>query len=423
MSEELLFQTGEIRPGDHLVALYRDEIEIERYVTTYIHSALSKNERCIYITGDEDTSAVLQQIKALSARSEPSGDLVIYDRNDTYSKEGKFNPDKLIDMIAAFAQTAVDDGYSGLAVTGEISWVLDYEDGEELIIEYEWKLNERIFGVHPVSALCRYNITRFSDDMVRNIIQLHPLLLWQNRIHENPYYIPPEGFKTNTVAKHQVDGWLHNIDGFTDSKTRFRLIEQKSQEDMRQLHRNMTNGIVTAFLKLMETHDEYTKGHCSNVASLAVSLARRLGASEEFTMKLSYAALVHDIGKTLIPKEVLNKPGRLTEEEYAQIKMHPVYGYNALSQLDQLAEIALAVRHHHERFDGKGYPDGHAGDRIPLMSRILAICDSYDAMTNDRPYRVAPGHAYALREITACASTQFDPSLVEHFVKLFPSRR
>jgi hypothetical protein len=95
--------------------------------------------------------------------------------------------------------------------------------------------------------------------MIRNIIQLHPDFTWQNRIHENPYYIPPEGFKYNTIAKHQVDGWLKNIDGFTDSKNRFQSIVQKNQEDMRQLHRNMTNGIITAFLKLMETHDEYSK--------------------------------------------------------------------------------------------------------------------------------------------------------------------
>ena len=129
MPEELLSQAGEIRPGDHLVALYRDEEEIEKYVTTYIHSALSRNERCVYITGDVDTSIVLQKVKELSTGTSPSGDLVIYDRNDTYSKEGKFNPDKLISMITSLAHTAVEDGYTALAVTGEISWVLDYEDG------------------------------------------------------------------------------------------------------------------------------------------------------------------------------------------------------------------------------------------------------------------------------------------------------
>ncbi len=97
--------------------------------------------------------------------------------------------------------------------------------------------------------------------------------------------------------------------------------------------------------------------------------------------------------------------------------MHPEHGANALGQMEQMQEIARAVRHHHERYDGHGYPDGLSGDEIPLMSRIIAICDSYDAITNDRPYRKARSHDFALAEIAACAGKQFDPELVEHFLK------
>jgi len=418
--QDLLNQAVEVRPGDHLVALYAEEKEIEDYVTSFIHSALLRNERCLYITGDVDSSAVLQRVESLSAGSGASGELLVLDKSDMYSKSGKFSPDKLISMIQSTVEAAVRDGFSGLAVTGEISWVLDYEDGEDLIIEYEWKLNEYVFDRYPVSALCRYNVNRFSHEMIRNIIQLHPLILWRSRIHENPYYIPPEGFKTNTIAKHQVDTWLNNIFHFTNAKSRFQSIVDRKQEEMRQLHKNMTNGIIMAFLKLLETHDPYTKDHCSNVASLAFRLAESLEISEEFSMKIYYASLVHDIGKTIIPHGILNKPGKLTEEEYGYIKMHPVHGANALDQMEQVQEIAQAVRYHHERYDGRGYPDGLSGDEIPLMSRIIAICDSYDAITNDRLYRRAQSHDFALREISACGGTQFDPGLVEYFVRQFP---
>ncbi len=125
-----------------------------------------------------------------------------------------------------------------------------------------------------------------------------------------------------------------------------------------------------------------------------------------------------DIGKTLIPKEILNTPGRLTLEEYEQIKLHAVYGAQALAQVKALHEISLAVRHHHERFDGSGYPDGLRGMEIPLMARIIAVCDAYDAMTNDRPYRRAVSHHRALQEILGEAGGQFDPDLAAAFAAL-----
>ncbi|HPF84256.1 putative nucleotidyltransferase with HDIG domain [Aminivibrio pyruvatiphilus] len=417
--QDLLNQAVEVRPGDHLVALYAEEKEIEDYVTSFIHSALLRNERCLYITGDVDSSAVLQRVERLSAGSGASGELLVLEKSDVYSKGGKFSPDKLISLIQSTVETAVREGYSGLAITGEISWVLDYEDGEDLIIEYEWKLNEYVFDRYPVSALCRYNVNRFSHEMIRNIIQLHPLILWRSRIHENPYYIPPEGFKNNAIAQYQVDTWLKNIFSFTNTKSRFQSIVDRKQEEMRLLHKNMTNGIIMAFLKLLETHDPYTKDHCSNVASLAFRLAESLEISEEFSTKIHYASLVHDIGKTIVPHGILNKPGNLTGEEYGYIKMHPEHGANALDQMDQVREIAQAVRHHHERYDGRGYPDGLSGDEIPLMSRIIAICDSYDAITNDRPYRKAQSRDCALGEIAACAGTQFDPGLAAQFIRLF----
>ncbi len=418
-TDELLKQAKKLRPGDHLVALYQSENEIADYVTTYIHSALLRNERCIYITDDLDTSLVQEKIYSLTKSLNKVNDVEILTTANTYSKNGKFNPDKLITMIKELANEAIADGYTGLAITGEISWVLDYEDGESLIIEYEWKLNEYIFNSYQVSALCRYNIHKFSDEMIKNIIQLHPIIVWRNRIHENPYYIPPQGFKDNLIAKYQVETWLENIYKFTSTKDRFRVIIENNEEQIRQLHKNMTNGVMAALLKILETHDTYTKDHCNNVSTLALKLADRINASEEFKAKLYYAALVHDIGKSLIPKEILNKPGKLTDEEYEQIKKHPIIGANALSEIKEMHEIEQAILHHHERFDGYGYPDNLKGEVIPLMSRIISICDSYDAMINERPYRRAQSHTYAINEIVTCANKQYDGFLVDHFVAMF----
>ena len=416
LSQELFTQAKEIKPGDHLVALYSVEREIADYVSAYIQSALAQEARCIYIAGDLDTSEVLRPFNT----SVKNGDLVVLGHAEIYSKEGRFSPDKLIETIIDLAKTALRDGYTSLAITGELSWLVNYDDAEEQIVEYEWKLNKRVFDKYPVSALCRYNIRKFSDTVIRNVIQLHPFILWQNKIHENPYYIPPEGFKDNALAQHQVKVWLENMDRFTNQQSRFQMIYARKQEEIRQLHRDMTNGIISAFLKLLEMHDPYTKDHCTNVASLAFRLADKLGMPDDFKTKIYYAALIHDIGKTIIPKEILNKPGPLTASEYEQIKMHPAYGAQALAQVNPLEEISLAVRHHHERCDGKGYPDGLSMDEIPLMARIISICDSYDAMTNDRPYRTALTHEEAMQEILRSAGGQFDPSLVKQFITLFP---
>ena len=179
--------------GDHMIALYREEDEIADYVVAYIHAALLKNTRCIYITDDQDKSLTLDRLQTLIQMLNKRDDIIILTRSDTYSKNGRFNPDKLIAMIKELTKKAIDDGYAGLAITGEISWLLDYEDGESLIIEYEWKLNEDVFNNYPVTALCRYNINMFSDEMIKNIIQVHPIIVWRNHIHENPYYVPTRG--------------------------------------------------------------------------------------------------------------------------------------------------------------------------------------------------------------------------------------
>jgi len=176
--------------------------------------------------------------------------------------------------------------------------------------------------------------------------------------------------------------------------------------------------MILTIIRILEYHDPYTKGHSKNVAALASLVAERMGLPDEMIRKTYWAALVHDIGKIVIPSTILNKEGKLTLEEFEIIKKHPVYGHDFLSTSSELRELAKYVYHHHERWDGKGYPSGLSGEDIPLISRIITVVDAWDAMRSDRPYRKGLPKEVALKELTEHAGMQFDPSIVKIFVSL-----
>jgi len=176
-----------------------------------------------------------------------------------------------------------------------------------------------------------------------------------------------------------------------------------------------------AMIELLSIHDTSTNEHSTNAADLARRLAIHIGLPEESAAQAFYGGLVHDIGKTLIPRDILNKPGLLTPEEYEEVKKHPIFGANALARVEDLAEIAEGVRFHHERWDGNGYPEGRKEEDSPLLARILSIVDAYEAMTSDRPYRQALSQSQALDEIRRFAGTQFDPALSIQFVEMLES--
>ncbi|WP_205696116.1 HD-GYP domain-containing protein [Conexibacter sp. SYSU D00693] len=157
-----------------------------------------------------------------------------------------------------------------------------------------------------------------------------------------------------------------------------------------------------------------TRDHSVTVAAYAGAIANALDFREERTVRLRRAAFLHDIGKVAVPEAVLEKPGRLTDEEFAQVQLHPQVGSTMLAHAG-LHEEASFVRHHHERLDGRGYPDGLAGADIPLESRVIFVADSFEAMTSDRPYRPGLEVDVALAELAACAGSQFDPAVVAAF--------
>ncbi|MCC6660143.1 MAG: HD-GYP domain-containing protein [Phycisphaerales bacterium] len=174
-------------------------------------------------------------------------------------------------------------------------------------------------------------------------------------------------------------------------------------------------GSLTALTAAIDAKDSYTRGHSERVAMVAARIAAAGGQPESEVERIHIAGLVHDVGKIGVPESVLGKPGRLTDSEFAAMKLHPEIGHRILQGIPQLADVLPGVLHHHERWDGKGYPSGLAGDMIPHMARVLALADTFDAMSSNRSYRQALTRDRVLDEIRACSGTQFDPQVVEAF--------
>lgn len=178
---------------------------------------------------------------------------------------------------------------------------------------------------------------------------------------------------------------------------------------------------VRALAAAVDAKDPYTRGHSDGVAAYALMIGRHLGLSQEQMTALSMAAYLHDIGKIGIGEDILLKPGKLTHAEMCQMRHHPLIGANILEPVAFPWPIAPVVRHHHEHYDGRGYPAGLKGTEIPLLARILAVADAFEAMVTDRPYRRGRSHQEAILELQRCSGTQFDPDVVAAFVEAVES--
>lgn len=182
--------------------------------------------------------------------------------------------------------------------------------------------------------------------------------------------------------------------------------------------RNIYISTIEAFNSALEAKDPYTYGHASRVEEYSVKLGQAYGLSNDKIQNLKNAAILHDIGKIGIKDNILNKAGKLTQEEFSEIMTHPTIGADIIKKVDFLEKISDTIRYHHEKYNGEGYPDGLKGEEIPIESCILAIADCYDAMTSDRPYRKALTSDEALEEIKRNAGTQFHPELAEKFIEI-----
>jgi putative two-component system response regulator len=194
-------------------------------------------------------------------------------------------------------------------------------------------------------------------------------------------------------------------------------LKQKVEEQAKKI-RNAFFSAITALAYALEAKDRYTSGHSQRVSEISVAIARELGLLQEDVSKIELAGRVHDVGKIGVRESVLNKPGQLTDAEFQHIKCHPEAGERILAPIVEDREVLQIVRHHHERYDGAGYPDGLCGDEIPLGAKILAVADSYDAMISGRPYRGAMSVETACAEIEWGRNTQFDPEVAEAFLRI-----
>jgi HD-GYP domain-containing protein (c-di-GMP phosphodiesterase class II) len=173
---------------------------------------------------------------------------------------------------------------------------------------------------------------------------------------------------------------------------------------------------IAALCQAVETKDYYTRGHSERVSRGSAMIAQAIGMPPSRVGAIRYAGMLHDVGKLGVPTAVLQKTGRLTDDEYAAIQLHPMRGLDIVRDIGFLDEALAGIMHHHERIDGKGYPMGLAGDEIPEFARVLAVADAFDAMTSNRAYRGARPVSAAIAELRKCAGEQFDPAFVDAFV-------
>ena len=211
------------------------------------------------------------------------------------------------------------------------------------------------------------------------------------------------GTATKTEAKQDIYKILHRA-------------EDKVLIDKLTKKRSSKNKLVQNMLETLGAKSYETKEHSQRMTRLSLKLGEKIGLNKEELNNLSLLATLHDVGKVNIAEEILTKPDSLTDEEWKDIKAHTEKGYAIASAIEEFTPIADGILAHHERWDGEGYPQGLAGEEIPLLARIISIVDAYDVMTNGRPYKEPMSKEEAIKELKRCADSQFDPEIVEMFI-------
>ncbi|MCE5322173.1 HD domain-containing protein [bacterium] len=188
-------------------------------------------------------------------------------------------------------------------------------------------------------------------------------------------------------------------------------IERAGRGGLHRVYEQTIDALVAA----AGQRDRTAEGHSQRVTRYSAAIGKVLGLTSDEITNLKYAASLHDIGKVAISRKIINKIGKLNNDEFAIMKQHSTIAIRILEKVDGLEFAVPLIRHHHERFDGRGYPDGLSGEDIPLGSRIISVAEAFDILTSDVPWRDAMDQESALRELQACAGTQFDPAIVEAF--------
>jgi putative two-component system response regulator len=259
------------------------------------------------------------------------------------------------------------------------------------------------------SGLAAYRQLKTAHPMVRSVILAKeavdgsPASLWD----EEGGRVRKLGLDDCLVRPFEMDALVATVGRLLHSLA----AERERNALLERLRKNVVK-MVDSLAQALEARDPYTAGHSLRVAEFSLMIAAELGFSDLEMAVLEHGAALHDIGKIAVRQEVLHKPSHLTEEEFEHIKIHPVVGREILEPIDDFKDMLDLVYYHHERIDGKGYPEGLKGDRIPLMAQIVAVADTYDAMTSDRPYRRGMPSERALLIMNEVAGTQLNAEFV-----------
>ena len=229
-----------------------------------------------------------------------------------------------------------------------------------------------------------------------------------------------------------ISAYAHPVFDITDIKTKEEeIVDSKNAflnmlKDIHSSHvelQRLYHDLIVAFSIAIDAKSPWTKGHSERVTSYAVSIAKEMELSEEDIETVSTAGLLHDIGKIGTYDVILEKPTKLTAEEFALVKLHSIKGEQILKPIREFYNVLPIIKSHHEKVDGSGYPDGLRGEEIPLLARIMCVADSFDSMITDRPYRRAPGLEYAISELKSCSGEHFDSQVVSAFLNVLENNK
>ena len=309
---------------------------------------------------------------------------------------------------------AVDDSKENLELIQALLSVAGYEvvtasNGEEALVLVEKESPDLILIDAMMPKMDGFEVcARLKSKKETRLI---PVVL-VTPVEETEYKI--RGFEAG------VDDFVHRPINSVELLARVRcLVRTKCLNDQLVNVENVILALATA----IEAKDPYTEGHLDRVASYALSLGRETGLAPWELQLLRKAAVLHDVGKIGVSESVLLKPGPLSAEEFNQVKSHAIVGEKICMPLHQDRLILEVIRHHHERYDGKGYPDGLAGEDIPIAARIMAVVDAYDALTSDRPYRSRLSQEQAVQILKQEAGKQFDPKIAVAFISMLETGR
>ena len=320
---------------------------------------------------------------------------------------------------------------------GEINKTYGYQAGDAVLKCISDSINK---SLSKESIFCRASGSKFAimlpkanfDEMIRLEKEIH------NKVDEFYFYQNKSGIQIDHLQiSSGVAHYPHTVDSYDQlySQAEKIISGNKLYENMNtNVYKNLFDNIediagsslekelaIKMVLSIIDSKDHYTYGHSIRVMNLMAEFGESLGLDSFEVERLKIISLLHDIGKIDLPAELLNKTTKLTYEEFEIIKKHTALGYNILKSLPDFCEYALIVRAHHERFDGKGYPDGLTGDDIPYYSRMLSLADAFDAMMSNRPYRKGMALSTVVKEIEDNLGKQFDPKLASRFIDLVGS--